>query len=179
MLDRNDVVLVVIDYQEKLLPKIHEADAVVAQAVRLIRFARELDIPVLWTEQYPKGLGPTVDAIAKELESMAPIEKMSFGCFGDEPFAEFLGAAGRNQLLLTGIEAHICVMQTALGGIQNGYEVYIPRDAVGSRFPAEYEAGLHRLEQAGAKLVTTEMALFEILREAGTADFKKVLPLLK
>ncbi len=179
MLGRDDVALVVIDYQERLLPKIHDGDAVVAQAIRLIRFARELDLPTLWTEQYPKGLGPTVDAIATELEGIDPIEKTAFGCFGDETFSEMVAETGRNQLLLTGIEAHICVMQTALMAIDRGFEVYIPRDAVGSRFPAEYEAGLHRLEQAGANLVTTEMALFEILREAGTPEFKKVLPLLK
>ncbi|MFA6243024.1 MAG: hydrolase [Candidatus Hydrogenedentales bacterium] len=179
MLDRNDVALVVIDYQERLLPKIHDGDAVVAQAVRLIRFARELDLPALWTEQYPKGLGPTVDAVAKELEGIVPIEKTSFGCLGDETFAEVVAGTGRNQLLLTGLEAHVCVMQTALMAIDRGFEVFIPRDAVGSRFPAEYEAGLHRLEAAGVNLVTTEMALFEILREAGTPEFKKVLPLLK
>ncbi len=179
MLDRDSVALVVIDYQEKLLPKIHDAEAVTGQAVKLIRFAKELGIPILWTEQYPKGLGRTVPEVAGELREKAPVEKTAFGCLGDSAFLNALEATGRRQLLMTGIEAHICVMQTALSALNQGYEVYIPRDAVGSRLPAERDAGLHRLEAAGADLVTTEMAMFEILREAGTPEFKKVLPLLK
>ena len=114
MLDRNAVALVVIDYQEKLLPKINGADAVSEQGIKLIRFARGLDIPVLWTEQYPKGLGHTVGPIASELAGIAPIEKTAFGCLGEPAFAQALGSTGRRQLLLTGIEAHVCVMQTAL-----------------------------------------------------------------
>lgn len=179
MLDRNTTTLVVIDYQEKLLPKIVNADAVSAQAIKLIRFARELDIPILWTEQYPKGLGHTVETVASELSGLTPIAKTAFGCLGDPGFAGALDATGRRQLLLTGIEAHICVMQTALLAIEKGYKVYIPRDAVGSRFESEYTAGLDRLERAGAELVTTEMAIFEMLREAGTPEFKKALPLIK
>ena len=179
MLDRDATLLVVIDYQEKLLPKILGAEALTEQAVKLIRFARELEVPILCTEQYPKGLGHTVAPIAAALEGIVPLEKTAFGCLGDAGFTEALEASGRKQLLLTGIEAHICVMQTALGALDEGYEVYIPRDAVGSRFALEYEAGLHRLEGAGAEIVTTEMALFELLREAGTPEFKKALPFLK
>jgi nicotinamidase-related amidase len=179
MLDRDAVSLVVIDYQEKLLPKIRCADEVSAQAIKLIRFARELDIPVLWTEQYPKGLGRTVLPIAEELTGISVFEKTAFGCLGDPAFTNALDATRRRQLLLTGIEAHICVMQTALLAIDKGYRVFIPRDAVGSRSESEYNAGLDRLERAGAELVTTEMALFEILREAGTPEFKKTLPLFK
>ncbi|NUM56403.1 MAG: hydrolase [Candidatus Hydrogenedentes bacterium] len=179
MLDRNAAALIVIDYQEKLLPKILNAEAVSAQAIKLIRFARELDVPILWTEQYPKGLGHTVEPVATELEGMTPIEKTAFGCLGDPNFATALDASGRRQLLLTGIEAHICVMQTALLAIEKGYKVFIPRDAVGSRIESEYDAGLDRLERAGAELVTTEMAIFEMLREAGTPEFKKALPLIK
>ena len=179
MLDRDAVALVVIDYQEKLLPKIRDADAVSGQAIKLIRFARELSIPTLWTEQYPKGLGHTIGPIAAELTGVTPIEKTAFGCLGDPAFAQALDRSGRRQLLLTGIEAHICVMQTALLAIEKGYTVFIPRDAVGSRSEREYDAGLDRLERAGAELVTTEMAIFEMLREAGTPEFKKALPLIK
>lgn len=179
MLDRKNAALVVIDYQEKLLPKIHNADGVSEQAVRLIRFARELGIPILWTEQYPKGLGRTVDTIAAELQGISPVEKTAFGCLNEPQFARALEATGRKQLLLTGIEAHICVMQTALAAREKGYDVFIPKDAVGSRFEQECEAGLDRMQRAGVEVVTTEMALFEMLREAGTPEFKKVLPLLK
>ncbi|MCC6797216.1 MAG: hydrolase [Candidatus Hydrogenedentes bacterium] len=179
MLDRNNAALVVIDYQERLLPKIHGAEAVTEQAIKLIRFARELDIPILWTEQYPKGLGHTVETVAAELRGKTPIEKTAFGCLGDTNFATAVDNTGRKQLLLTGIEAHICVMQTALLALEKNYAVFIPRDAVGSRFPNEYDAGLSRLERAGAEIVTTEMAIFEMLREAGTPEFKKALPLIK
>lgn len=179
MLERSSTALLVIDYQEKLLPKINAGDAVTAQAIKLIRFAREMDLPLFWTEQYPKGLGPTVEAVAKELQGCAVFEKMSFGCMGDAAIAAAVKSANRRQLLLTGIETHVCVMQTALAALEQGYEVFIPRDAVGSRAEREYAAGLHRLDRAGVQLVTTEMALFELLREAGTPEFKKALPLIK
>ncbi|GMU91706.1 MAG: hypothetical protein AMXMBFR4_07640 [Candidatus Hydrogenedentota bacterium] len=179
MLDRGACALLVIDYQEKLLPKIHGAEAVAEQAVKLIRFARELGLPILWTEQYPKGLGRTVAPITEELKGFTPIEKTAFGCLGDAAFTKALEDTGRKQLLLTGIEAHVCVMQTGLAALEEGYEVYVPRDAIGSRSEKEYEAGLERLEAAGAEIVTTEMAMFEALREAGTPEFKRVLPLIK
>ncbi len=179
MLDRNAVVLMVIDYQEKLVPKILGVDTILEKAVKLIRFARELEIPILCTEQYPKGLGSTVGTITAELANVPRLEKTAFGCLGDPKIAQTIGNTGKKQLLLTGIEAHVCVMQTALAALTDGYEVFVPRDAVGSRIESEYEAGLHRLEKAGAELVTTEMALFELLREAGTPEFKKALPLIK
>ena len=108
MLDRDAVALVVIDYQEKLLPKIHDADGVTGQAVKLIRFAKELDIPILWTEQYPKGLGPTVSTIAGELDGRKPLEKTAFGCMGDAGFTSALESTGRRQLLM--IERRLFLM---------------------------------------------------------------------
>jgi nicotinamidase-related amidase len=179
MISRDNTALIVIDFQEKLLPKIRGAEAITEQAVKLIRFARELNIPILWTEQYPQGLGRTVAPITEALETELPIEKTAFGCFGAPEFAEALAVSGKKHLLLTGVEAHICVMQTGLAALQKGFKVYVPRDAVGSRHESEYEAGLHRLARAGASLVTTEMALFEILKEAGTPEFKRALPYLK
>jgi nicotinamidase-related amidase len=179
MLDRVSTVLVVIDIQERLLPKIDAGEAVARRAVTLIQFARELELPILCTEQYPKGLGPTVEPVREALGDVAPIEKTSFGCMGDDAFVQALDAIGRNQLLVTGIEAHVCVMQTVLPALAAGREVYVPRDAVGSRKASDYSAGLARMEKAGAALVTTEMAMFEVLREAGTPEFKRVLPLIK
>ena len=179
MLVRDDVILIVIDLQDGLLPKISGAEGVVESAIKLIRFARTLDLPVMWTEQYPKGLGVTNEEVAKELEGLTPLEKVSFGCFGGPGFSEAVAATGRRQILVTGIEAHVCVMQTVLVGLSMGYEVYVARDAVGSRYPGDYEAGLARMRAHGAEIVTTDMAMFEILRAAGTPEFKKVLPLLK
>ncbi|MDZ4858433.1 MAG: hydrolase [Candidatus Hydrogenedentes bacterium] len=179
MLNRDNAALIVIDYQEKLLHKIHNGGEITEKAIKLIRFARELDIPILWTEQYPKGLGHTVEPIAAELAGSSAIEKTAFGCLGSPAFSEALKATGKKQLLLTGIETHICVMQTGLAALQQGYEVFVPRDAVGSLSESEYDAGLDRLARAGAELVTTQMALFELLQEAGTPEFKRAQAYLK
>lgn len=179
MLRRDDVVLVVIDLQDGLLPKISGGDDVVEKAAKLIRFARTLDLPVVWTEQYPKGLGVTNERVARELGGLKALEKVSFGCFDGPGFEDALVATGRNQLLVTGIETHVCVMQTALVALSKGYEVYVPRDAVGSRYSSDYEAGLARMQAHGGEIVTAEMAMFEVLGAAGTPEFKKVLPLLK
>jgi nicotinamidase-related amidase len=179
MLNQTDTVLCVIDLQDGLLPKIRMADEVMARAIKLIRFARLLEIPILWTEQYPKGLGPTNAAVAKELEGLKPIAKVAFGCFGAPEFVGALKDTGRKQPLVAGIEAHVCVMQTVLSALSSGYEVYVPNDAVSSRHEHDYNAGLARMQVSGATIVTTEMAIFEILRAAGTPEFKKVLPLIK
>ncbi|MBI5094205.1 MAG: isochorismatase family protein [Candidatus Hydrogenedentes bacterium] len=179
MIERDKTVLAVIDFQDKLLPKIPVADAIIARAAKLIRFARELSIPILWTEQYRNGLGPTNSAIVDELDSVPALEKMAFSCVGDAAIAGALSQMGRSQLLLTGVEAHICVMQTGLQALEKGYQVFVARDAVASRVKSEYKAGLARMQRAGAELVTVEMAMFELLRVAGTPEFKKVLPLLK
>ena len=179
MLVRERAALVVIDFQDGLLPKILGRGDIVARAVKLIKFARELDIPIVWSEQYPKGLGSTTQPVAQELEGCTPLEKVSFGCFGEPSFVEALDAAARGQLLVTGIEAHVCVMQTVLAALEAGYEVFVARDAVGSRGQADCEAGLERMKANGAEIVTVEMAMFEILGKAGTPEFKRVLPLIK
>lgn len=179
MLDRGNAVFVVIDLQDRLLAKIPAAEQVTDQAIRLVRAARELEIPVLWTEQYPKGLGPTQAGLAAELDGCTPIEKTAFGCMGVPAFESALRSTGRGQLLITGVEAHVCVTQTALGALAAGYEVYVPRDGVASRVETECAAGLARMAAAGAHLATVEMALFELLRDAASPEFKKLLPLLK
>ncbi len=179
MLERAKTALVVIDFQEKLLPTIHQGEAALEKALRLIRFARELGLPVLWTEQYPKGLGPTVAAAADALAGLTPQAKTSFGCVGDAGFRDALAATGATQVLITGIEAHVCVLQTALGLRELGLEVFVARDAVSSSAPEECAAGLERMASNGVQLVTVQMAMFELLREAGTPEFKRVLPLLK
>jgi nicotinamidase-related amidase len=179
MLQRDQTALVVIDFQEKLLPAIHDGDDLVAPTVKLMRFAQQLALPILCTEQYPKGLGSTVAEIGRALDGVVPLAKTEFGCMANGPFAEALGGTGRKQVLVTGIEAHVCVMQTVLRALDEGYEVFVVQDAVGSRRVADREAGLARMARAGAELVTAEMAMFEILGKAGTAEFKSVLPLLK
>jgi nicotinamidase-related amidase len=179
MLDKDSVVLLIVDFQEKLLPKIPVAEAIMEQTVQLIRFAREMDIPLVWTEQYPKGLGPTSPKIADELGGFKPREKMAFGCFGDDGIVEAVNATGRQQVLIAGIEAHVCVMQTALQAQERGFSAFVVRDAVASRHKADYKAGLARMERSGVELLSSEMAMFEIMKVAGTTEFKRVLPFLK
>lgn len=180
MLDRTQSALVVIDIQDKLLPQ----DAAVRQrlierTVKLIQSAHTLGIPVLATEQNPDRLGQTTDAVREALGTAPRLGKLEFGCLNNAPFKEALDAAGRRQVLLTGIEAHICVLQTALGALDAKHEVFVARDAIASLDPEEYEAGLARMERAGVNLVTAQMAIFEWLGAAGTPEFKAMLPLLK
>lgn len=178
LIDRSAAVLVAVDLQEKLLAEIKVRDAIVAQTVLLLRVARELDVPVLATEQYPKGLGPTVAPVLDAL-SEAPLEKMFFGCLGAAEFAESLHRLGRRQLILTGAETHVCVLQTALSAQAQGFEPFVVGDAVGSRIKDQHRRGLERMAASGVSIVTAEMVIFELLGCAGTPEFKKVLPLIK
>mgnify|MGYP005628507253 CR=1 FL=1 len=179
MLEADQTALLVVDFQERLVPKIHAVETVVANAVKLIQFARELQLPTFATEQYPKGLGNTINAIATALGDTPIIEKTSFGCFGEPRFLDAIDMSARTQLLVTGIETHVCVLQTVLAALSQAHEVYVVRDAVGSRRASDYEAALERMAASGASLVTVEMAIFEILRDADRPEFKRILPLVK
>jgi nicotinamidase-related amidase len=172
--------LLVIDMQERLLPAIDRHEAVTARAATLIRAARILDIPLLWSEQYRKGLGETVAPIREAIgDAATPMEKLSFGCLGDDAQKRAIENAGRRQLILCGIETHVCVMQTALLAIGQGYEVFLAEDALGSRRADDRDVALRRMAQAGAAPASVEMLIMEALGEAGTPQFKAILPLLK
>lgn len=169
--------LVVVDLQEKLVPKIAHREGVVRNAALLLRLAATLGIPAHLTTQYAKGLGPTIPEILAAAGEIRPIDKTSFGCFGAPPFLDALGAhPGRDQLLVAGIEAHICVAQTVLGALEAGHAVHVASDAVGSRSPENREVGLARMERAGAVISSTEMAAYELLGRSDTAAFKAMLP---
>lgn len=177
LIERDRSVLVVIDLQERLLAEIPAAQDITAQSVRLLRVARELEVPVLATEQYPKGLGPTVAPVAEAMGT-APIEKLSFGCMEEPFFVESLETSERQQVVIVGAETHVCVLQTALRAVER-YEVFVVLDAVASRKTAAHEAALTRMRAEGVSIVTAEMVIFEWLQRAGTPDFKRVLPLIK
>jgi isochorismate hydrolase len=136
-------------------------------------------IPILMTEQYPKGLGQTVSEIKMELESIVPVEKVSFSCCGVETFNEKLDQTGRKQVILTGIETHVCVLQTAYDLIQKGYEVHGVADAICSRRKLDWKIGLRWMEKRGAMISTTEIIAFQLLKEAGTEEFRGLSKLLK
>jgi nicotinamidase-related amidase len=145
----------------------------------LLAFAKKMTIPILITEQYPKGLGKTVPEIKMELGAILPIEKLSFSCCGAETFNEKLDPLGREQAILTGIETHVCVLQTADDLIEKGYGVHVVADAICSRGKLDWEIGLRWMEKRGAMISTTEIIAFRLLKEAGTEEFRGLSKLLK
>jgi nicotinamidase-related amidase len=165
--------LVVVDVQQKLVPAMHEAAGVVDGCAWLVRLARRLGVPVAATEQYPQGLGPTVDALRALVPAEAIGSKLAFACT-DEGCLDALPGAGRPQVVLAGIEAHVCVLQTALGLAAAGREVFVVADAVSSRDPAHKRVALDRMRQAGVVVVVREMVAFEWLGHAGTETFRAV-----
>ena len=179
MLHRNNTVLTVVDVQGKLAALMHEREALFAGLKTLIRGTRILGLPILWAEQNPEGLGPTVPEVAGELAGLEPIPKKSFSCLGDLRFRTALEDVRRRQVLLCGIECHVCVYQTAVDLLERGYEVHVAADAVSSRTPGNREIGLQRMQHMGAAVTCTEMALFELLRCAEGDAFKEILALVK
>jgi nicotinamidase-related amidase len=171
--------LVVVDFQEKLTPAVVDHAQVVRNALLLMRLARTVDLPVVLTTQYTKGLGPTIPEVLSAAD-VAPLDKLTFGCFGDPAFTERLRALGdRRQLVVTGIESHICVAQTVFGALDAGYEVHVASDAVSSRTAQNREVGLARMQRAGAFVSSAEMVIYELLGRSDTAAFKTMLPYLK
>ena len=173
--------LVVVDIQEKLLPPIFNKDELLKNSQLLIRIANVLEIPVVVTTQYAQGLGAVVPEIASLINRAGAIDKLDFSCFGSNDFRSILKSlpGNRNTLLLCGMEAHICVMQTALGALNDGYLVHVATDAIGSRVRWNWDIGIDRMRAAGAVISTTEMIIYELLRCSGTQEFKQILPYLK
>ncbi len=178
-LDRDKALLVVVDVQQRLVPTM--PPKIYRRVLRSIEFlvgtARQLQLPVVVTEQYPKGLGPTVPELAPG--EGAAIEKLTFGCCGDPGFLAHLQKSGRSQILVTGMEAHVCVYQTVLGLLGNGYHVHLVRDAIIARGKVDFLAALESARQAGAVVTTAETAAFQLLRTAATAEFKAISALVK
>ena len=181
LLDADQCALVVVDIQEKLLPPIFQKEQLVRNAQLLIRTARVLKIPTLVSTQYAKGLGGTVPEIASLLHGTEPIDKQLFSCFGSDVFCTLLKRlpGNRNTLLLCGMETHICVMQTALAALSEGYLVHVASDAVNSRAEWNWKVGLDRMRAAGAVISSTEMMIYELVRSSGSPAFKELLPHLK
>jgi nicotinamidase-related amidase len=180
-LDAAQCALIVVDIQEKLLPPIFNKDTMVKNAQLLIRLAKILSIPAMVTTQYSRGLGGTVTEIAWSLGEIRTIDKLEFGCFGNDEFRSGLKMlpGNPNTLLLCGMETHICVTQTALGALNEGYLVHVASDAVGSRSEWNWKIGLDRMRAAGAVISSTEMMMYELLRCSGTQQFKELLPYIK
>lgn len=178
-LEKHRTALVVIDIQERFRDLIHGQDQLIKGTSRLVRAFRELDMPVVLTEHYSRGLGVTMAEIRTLLDGVQPIEKIAFSCDGDPGFRKALDALNRDQLILCGIEAHVCVYQTARDLMDRGKQVAIAADAVSARHAADREIGLRHMQRIGVQVMNTDMILFEILREAQTDDFKAIQPILK
>lgn len=178
-LDRKRSVLVVVDLQERFRELIRGFAEVLDATDRLVRFSQQLEIPVLVTEQYPRGLGVTVTEIRSLFRQFAPLEKLHFSCSLDDGFRRALAATGRDQVLLCGIEAHVCVYQTAFDLRRDGRQVALAADAVGSCTAVDRAAGVDRMRDLGVQVMGSRMIMFEILAKAGTPEFKAVAPLLR
>jgi nicotinamidase-related amidase len=180
-LESEQCALVVVDIQEKLLPPIFQKEQLVRNAKLLIRAAKVLQTPAIVSTQYAKGLGQTVPEIASLLPEVEAIDKDRFSCFGSDVFCTLLKRlpGNRNTILLCGMESHICVMQTALAALREGYIVHIASDAVSSRTEWNWKIGLERMRDAGAVISSTEMIIYELMRSSSSAAFKEMLPYLK
>ena len=166
--------LLVVDLQERLLPVIHQADQVIATGAWLIRIAQRLSVPVLASEQYPRGLGHTVAAIRDLLPTDAFMEKTHFSCTAEQNCMRRIDLLGRAQIVLIGAEAHVCVFQTALDLRAVGKEVYLVADGVSSRTPRDVELALARMRAEGVRIVSREMVAFEWLHQADTEAFRQI-----
>lgn len=174
-----DAAFVFVDIQSALADVMERRDAVVGAAALLARAAATLQVPVLVTRQYPRGLGDTVCEIAEAVGEHSPIDKVTFSCLAEPAFREQLEALGRRQVVLAGMETHICITQTALALLEEGYEVSVVADATCSRRMSDHEVALARLRAAGAQVTVVESVIYEALERAGTPEFRAVLELVK
>jgi nicotinamidase-related amidase len=179
MLNLDNTVLVVVDVQEKLSRAMHEKEALLESTVKAVAGAKILELPVIRTEQNPNGLGPTVPQVAELLSDSPAVTKLSFSCCGEPHFMERLAALNRKQVLVLGIESHVCVYQTVADLLKAGYEVQVLADAVSSRTPENKAIGLERCKEFGASITSAETALFELLKKAEGDKFKQMLKVVK
>lgn len=177
-LSADSTYLLIVDVQEKLFPKIREPQRLLSNIHFLLDACKVLEVPATATEQYPKGLGPTLPELAAKLPSPLP-DKVAFSCCAVDSMLEQFRGSGRTTVLVSGIETHVCVMQTVLDLLALGFRVFVAVDAVGSRYATDHETALRRMEQAGAVLCSAEMAVFELTGRAGTPKFKQISQLVQ
>ncbi len=179
LVSKEAAALVVIDVQEKLFAHMAEKEKLTENLVKLIQFAHIMKIPVILTEQYPKGLGQTIPQIKGLVPNLQPIEKLEFSCFGSQKFRETFTRIQVKTLILSGIETHICVTQTAIEGLENGFRMCIVEDATSSRKLEDKATAIQRMRQSGVTVVSAEMLIYELLKKAGTPEFRETLKLVK
>ena len=179
MLDRNKTLLIVTDVQGRLASIMHERDELYRSLGILIEGAKVLGLPILWVEQYPQGLGPTVPEIAAHLEGLVPFSKKTFSLLRDPVILKAFRETGRSQVILTGVETHVCIYQSSLDLLNMGIETYVPEDAVSSRTAMNKRIGIENIVRAGGHATSAEMALFELMGVGEGEEFKKIVRLVK
>jgi nicotinamidase-related amidase len=179
MLSRTNAVLIIIDIQGNLAQAMYDKENLFANNVKLIQGFKAFNLPVIFTEQIPQKLGKTLTVISQELDGIEPIAKEAFSCWDDRNFIKQLKSLSRRHIVLAGIECHVCVYQTALDLISNGYNVHLVSDAVSSRTPENRQIGIDAIKSAGAHITSMEMVLFELLSTAADPKFKDIFKIVK
>ena len=179
LLDRQKTGLLVVDVQEKLMPVMVRKQRVIDNIIKLLQLSKIFALPVIFTEQYPKWLGPSIPEIKEHLINDEPIIKYHFNCCDVDGFNDRLDSCGFENLIVTGVESHICVFQTCVSILNRGYQVHVPQDAVDSRTDENWRVGLELMKKAGAFITSTETVFYQILKKAGTKEFKEMLKIIK
>ncbi len=178
-LNKENAIGVVIDMQEKLLPHIQNHEQLLNKNLTMIHGLRALNVPIVVTQQYTKGLGNTVKPINEAIGNFSYIEKLTFSCYREPSFIKIMNRSGNRNVIITGIESHVCVLQTALDLLYNNFTPVVVTDAIGSRNSEDMKIALWRMRDIGCIMTTTESILFELCRQAGTPEFKKISNLVK
>ena len=179
MLNTENTVLIIVDVQGKLAHLMRQKNILFDNLQRLIKGMQILGIPIIWLEHCPEALGPTIPEVANLLSDIKPISKHSFSCCGSDEFMQKIKKLNRQQVLIAGIETHICIYQTAMDLLDLQYEIQIVADAVSSRTRENFKIGLEKIKDLGAALTSTETALFELLKEASGKRFREILKIVK
>ncbi len=168
-----------VDIQERLFPHMDKGEELLRKSLILLEGLKVLDVPVLVTEQYPKGLGPTIEPVRQALEPFSAIEKRAFSCCDEPDFTSSMDPSSRNAVIICGIEAHVCIMQTVVDLLEEGFLPVVVADCTASRQPEDKQVALERMRQEGAVVTTTESILFELARVSGTDQFRSISRLVK
>ncbi len=179
ILTKNNSILVIVDVQERLISSMSNQKALIENLSHLLRGMTALKMPIILTEQYPEKLGKTVDDLSSMLHNPTLISKLSFSCWQESAFRNKLTSVNHKNVILAGIEAHVCVYQSAIDLINNGFNVHLVADAVSSRKDSNRDFAIERMKQDGVKLTTSEMVLFELVRVAQGEDFKQILKIIR
>lgn len=178
-INRENTIALVIDFQDKLVPTVAESEKLISSSICLLEGLKILKIPILVTQQNTKGLGPTIPEINKTIGNFSYIEKMTFSCYREPAFIRVLNRIGKRNVILMGLEAHVCILQTTLDLLYNNFNPVIVEDCMSSSSLKDKEVAIWRMRDVGSVITTCESILFELCREAGTDEFKKLLKLVK